>query len=743
MPRAFILMSLCSLLVMASLIPSQPSSAQVTLTASQVVVQQATLPSSGDNKFPAVAGFGNVVYAASNPGNRAGYWEKRDSASAWPNRTTLGDAGGQADYSNANVTTGPDGSIYVVWIDRDSNRMNIRRKPPGAGFGARQTIGTASGFAVYLDVAVATDGTIFTVWNVEGRFRYSYSRNGGNTWTGRRTVSDTQAGGRPWIAAGANKVIIGHGGGGRIYASVWNGSSFDTNRVDRGSGFAADPSVTVAPNGNMYVAWRTVDDIFYVERQAADTSWRSPSRLVSGGENVGVPVISADPQNGLHLVWINNRSGRNDIYHTFKAPGANWESPIRYRPSGGTAFNVDGASTLSDRSYGHAVYEFFSGGVSTRYTSFASEGIVKANGQILIDDNAPFSLDTDVAIKINVTVGGANEYQISNDGVTFSDWAPIPANGLIPSWQLGGTQGTACEVRTVYGRLRNSARPELVSDVLSDDIQIDPGVDAYVAARNPYLASNPTVLSQGVLQDVLSEGPRDGDPRYTRVSGYLLLVQAPAGECSGLKQLQVEGQQPVGIVNNYYANINALPSFNPPLGENKLRFTVTDGAGLQRAYEETIYYDNTAPDVTPGTPEVLNEAGQAVNTTDFILVTLNFKNVRVTDTVYGQREETPIWGVWLANSRTDVPANQLGTLNWAAVPVNSATSAGNNTYTFAAKNWGLFSNLPADQRTAGKYYIYARILDGAGNASAQTMKFEVTLSDNFRLPEVFLPQAIR
>ena len=90
------------------------------------------------------------------------------------------------------------------------------------------------------------------------------------------------------------------------------------------------------------------------------------------------------------------------------------------------------------------------------------------------------------------------------------------------------------------------------------------------------------------------------------------------------------------------------------------------------------------------------------------------------------------WGVWIANSPTDVAADSPQ-LNWAPIAVPSPGP------TFTV-DWSLFSGLdtPADRR-AGVYFVYVRFLDGAGNASAAVLKTQITLSSPFTMPMVFTP----
>lgn len=749
MSRAFMFFGV--LLVAVTLLPMQPNMAQVAVAAGeiQVLVEAGNVPSSGDTvKHPSIAAFGSTVHLAANPSERAGYWSKTDSSGSWSGRSSLGDATGQPDYATAAVATGADGSVYVVWIDRGRERIFLRRKAPGGDFGERKTVGSTSGFAVFVKVGVTTTGRIFVAWNSDKRMRYRTSTNNGDSWSDTRVLTTGQDTlGMPYIASGPNgALVIAHGtNNGRIYASIWNGSSFETSQVDADGNYSADPSATIAPNGTVYVAWRGVEDgeVWYSERQSNGT-WPN-SRLARAGSGKGVfgkVVISADQGGNLYAFWITDRTGSKRVYAAFKGAGTNWVGPQLANANG---YNLDGVATLTGTAFGNVVYESFDDGVRIRHVLYATEGgNAPAAGSIVVNDNAERTNSRNVNVKLTVTGGGANQYQLSNDGVTFGAYTDIPANS-VATWELGAASNNACVERTVFGRLRRSDRPDLQSGIVSDAILLDPGVDARVAVSNPYLSTRSTTLStDAALMDNGEGGASNGDLRYTREKSYFIEVRGETGECSGLTQLVVGSETPVGIVNNYYGVVRAFSTLSPP-AENLISVTVTDGAGYTRTFNQTIYYDAQAPVVTAGTPEVVDGSGQVIANTNSIIVNLNFKDMVITDNLYGQKGEgRSFWGVWVANSRTNLdPANAadeaaIDALNWAPVSIDEYTSSGTNTYTFST-DWSLFSGLTSAQRTTGTYYIYARVLDGAGNASELTLKYEVALNENFQLPEVHLP----
>jgi hypothetical protein len=755
MSRVFTFILCCTLLLTGTFLVAQLGNAQVGLTQVQILTGDTELPNSG-GKFPDIAGYANTVHAVSNPDARAAYWTKQDGATAWPDRTILGDADGQADYASASVGVGPNGFVAVTWINRDDNRIYARCKPPGGNFGPRQTVASATGFGIFVKTAVASNGQIFVIWNSDNRFRYSVSSDGCNNWSGRANVSDKQAFGIAEIAAGENGgVLVGFYSSGDIYAAEWNGSGFNTTRVDRGGNYFADPTVAVGGNGRFYIAWRGVSDgeVWYAERQP-DGSWPN-SLLADGGETAGPVAISADREGNLHIFWHNR-----GLQYAYKPVVGPWEGPNRVSDGG---FNASSTATLSDRAYGHILYEVFTGsGLRTRYGLAASDAgppptptpLPIPTGSLQINDGA--TITGKPAITVKITANNADQYRLSNDGTNFTEYANLPPDGLVP-WELEAAPSgnTTCINRTVFGQLRSSANPSQESAVLQAAITFDPGIDATGSIRNPYLASNPAVFTQGDGVRLLengTDGARDGDPRYTRIPGYFLEARGLSGECSGLESLTVNTSP--GTVfgfdeNNYLGVALALPQVSTENPVKSVQATMTDTVGYSQDFQQTIYYDSLPPLVTSGTPQVVDDSGQTITTTNSIIVTLSFEDMTIADNLYGENgEDKPFWGVWVANSLTNLDPNDpedqdaLNALEWSTVPVGNITANG-ETYTFSIP-WSLFSGLSKDQWQGGvPYYTYARILDGAGNASTTTLEYEVSLSADYEVPQINLPLVAR
>lgn len=517
------------------------------------------------------------------------------------------------------------------------------------------------------------------------------------------------------VAAGTDaNVLVAFYSEGQVFAARWTGGGFVTERVDRGGNYFADPTAAVAPNGNMYIAWRGVSDgeVFFAERQANDDNWRPPSRLARGGEVGSAVSISTDAENNLHVFWL--RVG-GELWYRFKPANEPWRDPI---PAASGGFNVLGAGTAVGRSYAHAVHEVFTGaGLRTRYTlidtgfnagppptptpTVTPTPLPIPTGELQINDGATFVNTANVSVRITAT--NADQYRLSNDGVNFTEYASLPEGGVVP-WALepapAGTK--ACLNRTVYGQLRHSSNPAQETAILQAAISIDPGIDAEVFIRNPYHAANPTVYDMPQMQEFGVLGAAHGDPRYTRIPMAFVEARGLTGECSGLNTITVNNYTPVGIQNNYFGMPLGLASGVPNEGPHTMTVTLTDNAGHPPLItEETIFYDTTPPQVTPGNARIVDSSGQEVSETSSVIVNLSFENMAITDNLYGQNgENKPFWGVWLANSRQNIPAGDTqllnDNLNWSSMEVPNATNAGNNTFTFTVP-WSILSGLPSNQ----------------------------------------------
>jgi hypothetical protein len=348
-------------------------------------------------------------------------------------------------------------------------------------------------------------------------------------------------------------------------------------------------------------------------------------------------------------------------------------------------------------------------------------------------------------VEFTILGGQPDQYRLSNDQVNWSTYQPLPATNVVNGWALASPSGDACEPRTVYAQVRDSAQG-LESDVVQGSITYDPNVDAEVIVRNPFLRENPMSL----LQDFAQAGASDGDPGYTRSDFYYAEVNTSAGECSAIESVSF-GQPGLAATVLDGAQVQDVRPFNNLIsqdGEQVVFVDVEDGVGHERRYERTIIRDTANPQVlnTDGSFTVSSTDG--MSPTESIIVSLSFEGLEVEDNLYTHpnNNDVQVWGAWVAASRemlTVSDTEQLELLDWRPAEVTIFSSS-DGKVSFEISRWNLFNGVSSDDQTGGDYYLYARILDGAGNASDTLLIANpITLSDDFVVPNVYLPLLLR
>lgn len=352
---------------------------------------------------------------------------------------------------------------------------------------------------------------------------------------------------------------------------------------------------------------------------------------------------------------------------------------------------------------------------------------VKPSGQVTINngDGSTKSATLNIALS-NVVGDQANlKMRVAVDS-TLTDATPLE------NFQTNFTRTV-----TDLGRCAHTVSVQLVdtaknvpSDIFSDDIVIDSQVQADSIVRNPYKRGNAVVFSQLAQASPLVT---DGDAEYTRVAAFYIEVNG-IQECSQLKTVRVgrsASSLPLSynISSNFFANVLPIPG-QLVVGSNTIVLQVEDSVGNTQTYSREIKYDPTPPTmVTTGTLEI-NVPTTGAN----ILAGLQVSGEEIRDNMYPGRG---FWGVWVANSRTQVadPVNDQ-TLTWQPVAINGTESS------FTLANWSLLGGLPASQQTPGDYYVYVRFLDGAGNPTAGYLSQKVTLDQIVR-PTTSLPAVVK
>jgi hypothetical protein len=753
--------TMCAIMALVAIMPqnsptTKVSAATVPEVGPGFVLPGATTSSNNAGKYPSVASVGNSVHMVANPDQKAQYWTKLDTASSATGPTNFGSTKGGTDYTPAAIASGPDGMLYAAWIVQNSG-IQLKRKPLGGDWEPSRAIYSTGSFMAYLDIAVSSTGQIFIVWNQDFLYRYNTSTDGGATWSGSRVLSSKTPYKPVFIASGGNNITAAAFGGNdaHAYVSIWNGSTFVTTDITpfRVAGeFFAFAKPAVAPNGKIYVAFSRVTGGVYYTEQQPDGSW--PVSRLAGGKVYGAMGIALDSQNNIHLSWAGDASGIWELYYAFKPVTGDWQGPIKATGiNDRIVVDIDSATTSGARAYSHNILEAFTGSQSSvRYQQFSGEGGSGASATPSLDGGAIATRNSVVTVNFSNVTG-------SPDGVRYHwDAAPTDADPWVaftnPLINVPGPTGVttdACQTHTLYTQVRKGTT---AGSVAQDSEIFDIGVQASVNILNRHLTGLPTVYGLNV-QDVYTgpggNGASDGDPNYTRERSFFLGINGNA-DCSGLSTFNVTGSDNGPITNNIYANTPALPG-GIAFGPHDINVEVKDKLGNTTTEQKTLIYDPANTDATGtqtntlGLPVLGSGGSVTADNANSIIQSLSFQGISVTDNLYGQQPNLPqlaagkqFWGVWIANTTSPSTTVDSANLNWYPVRVPTPDSS------FTVK-WNLFTGLgfTTDLRNKpGDYYVFVRFLDGAGNASTESLpRLKVTLEAGYDIPTMRLPAVAR
>jgi hypothetical protein len=744
-----IIIALSSLaMVAAAIAVPTPAPAQAQGDSGLRLVSEFLVPNSRNVKYPHVAASrGQVTVSGNINRDKAVVWTKAAAATAFPDPFELGEADGTPDYSSTAVTYGSDGSLYVAWANQPARQILMRSRNPQGAWGPLRVLESGTPFGINPEIAVTTSGQIFVAWReVDRPLRFRFSSDGGNTWSSRRDVSDKMAlKGAFGMAAGPGGrlgVVFNAAEGDlyQIFVSLWNGNNFVTTRVTATNDNYADPTITFAPSGQAYVAWRGVATsggnagAFFAEQQA-DGSWPR-SRLIGGAifDNVN---ISSDEQGNIHMAWVGTAAGAPTVYYAFKPAGAAFRGPLASSDTG-ALYSARLAASVADTPFGHVVNEEFSGSsLFTRYSLFNANAVTFGGEPVVENGSARVAPASDGTVALTFRSLAGNPDQVrwrwegppsdtANDSGGWQALSPVtrvPVPNAIRN-------NTSCRPVTLFTQLRNSTTGVVEPQPRSLQVNLDGIVEAIVYLDNPFAKATAGEIQEGAPLNVVAGAP-GGAPNYTRVPLTWLTVFADT-DCSGITVAEVgptadKVEQTFVINDGVFSGLVALPNLaNLKPGPVPFVVRVRDGAGNLRLYNFEVIFDETKPVYRSGSfTASADEDGD-------VLQNLTFSNVVIEDQYPGG-----YWGVWIANSPDAVsdPANAQN-LNWTVVEVPAEDRSDNG---FVIPEWSLATGLQGDQlRAGGDYYIYVRFLDGAGNPTDEVISTSIESVQLLR-PEVELP----
>lgn len=698
MLRVFNVFLMVMLLASANgaVLPPPARAQSVIQSVNPVLVGTSDLPRSRHTKYGELAASWNTntVHAIAVNGdhrkNDTFYWRKQDSSVNFPDPVDLGDAGGQTDYTGADVATAwhNQNVVVAVWLDQDTDRIYFRRSDDGGQtWGGARIVHQGGGFPVTPKVGIRSfaDGSLGEVvitWRDPESFYYTICNAQGEGCIGRQYLDGSQAQkayGQAAIAVGPNGALgIAYVTSATVYARIWDATKSGAaalatretvagqNSLDR----YFDTTMAIDRNGAIFVAYRRLDrkletggadqgDVFFSERKGPNT-W--PRSRINNVQSRGTVAIATDQTGSLHFFWVRARDGANEYFYTKRLPdGSFTNNYIGSSP----VFIANGmvAGTVSDWAYGHGALEaFVPGGQVMRYYLFRTLGDnclaqTITIGNALSGTNPPVVRDPTVVGTISASAGCTPAEQRV---VLNAQDANAPATAWSGAYNVPITNLEQC-TQTVNVQLRANNRNQFDPQWRSVTFIADPQaagtpIDAAVEVMNPKMFGvipptfSPIAPPAG---DLFSEGASAGDPGYTRIDQMHVRI-ADIGDCSGIAEFKVLFDdnatlyQSAAIAGTYASNLPLppqAPSTALAAGETLFRLQVFDRAGNSFTFPRRMVYDPPGEN-GEGRP-VLNVSATNLATetnTLTILRELIINTVVVTDNLYRRGESVPTRG---------------------------------------------------------------------------------------------------
>jgi hypothetical protein len=511
-----------------------------------------------------------------------------------------------------------------------------------------------------------------------------------------------------------------------------------------GGGF---PELVTDFQSKVYGVWQVNSSSYFYEpyfSRSLDngTNWSTPEVVGSKSADIGeVPAIARTPSGKIAVLWedqYRTSDNKRDVFARISEDdGAHWSGVKNISPSSGYSRNV--AASANESGFQAVWHDERRGSYQIYFSTYAvSGGVVLPSATPVLDNGALTTRNATVTLSFTNVTGTPDSMRYHWDTAPTDADARVPFASPIAVPGPAGVTPDACQAHTLFTQLR---RGTVLGPVTGDAELFDIGVQANVNILNPHLASVPATGS----------GVSDGDPNYTRDPSFYLRISGFT-DCSGLSTFAVAGSANGPIANNFYANAATLPGGNTP-GAHDISVEVKDGLGNTNTWQHRLIYDPANTDTsgsqpnTDGLPVLSSGGSVTADDANSVIRTLSFDNIRVNDNLYGQQPGLPqlssgkqFWGMQIANTTSPTVTVDDPSLHWYAVRVPEPTDSFTVT-------WDIFSglNIPyAELRNRpGDYHIFVRFLDGAGNASARSIKATATITNGYDVPTLRLPLQAR
>jgi hypothetical protein len=140
------------------------------------------------------------------------------------------------------------------------------------------------------------------------------------------TVGDSN---RVWIAWQKPDAVSGNSS---LFSTAYHSSTGALDPIIQqtpGFFFAGSASIAASRDGVVHLVWvdtRSGSQQIWTKRFVPGSGWTADEELVFSSSSASAPSINADYNSHMHLVWVDTRSGNSDVFYKEYVPGVGWDA---------------------------------------------------------------------------------------------------------------------------------------------------------------------------------------------------------------------------------------------------------------------------------------------------------------------------------------------------------------------------------------------------------------------------------
>ena len=312
----------------------------------------------------------HLIWTDDTPGNYELFYRKStDGGATWSASKRITYNSG---WSHGPVgVTDSSNHLHVLWRDDSTGVIEIYYKKSTDG-GATWSVTkrltyTSAGIKGVPRMDIDTSNNLHAVW-YDSRFGneeiiYKRSTDGGATWSAQKRMTFTSgwsADNRVIIVPG-NDVYILYGDDTPGNEEIFYKKSTDSGvtwsapkRLTYSSGDSREPQLAFDSSLNLFLIYNDEtpgnQEIFYKKSTNAGGTWSSPKRMTYNSGDSEQQSLSVDGGDILHMIWSDNTSTNQEIYHKKSTDGGFfWSTPKRLTyNSGSSIFPTIALDSLDD-----------------------------------------------------------------------------------------------------------------------------------------------------------------------------------------------------------------------------------------------------------------------------------------------------------------------------------------------------------------------------------------------------------